>query len=149
MHRFGEAVITDAESFPPIRDLVFLGQADQFGVLRGGVHPVVSHVGVSYCVWSTSPFCRAASHAYRLIVCTVNDNERTNRGLRETPCARILRAAPDASRRRIPTHGKALPRAGLSLDRREHAKHKRSCQLAGLSASRRPSASRADHWTSA
>jgi len=36
MHRFGEAVIADAQSLPPIRDLVILGQADQLGVLRDG-----------------------------------------------------------------------------------------------------------------
>src|SRR5260221_14473444 len=41
-HRFGEAVIADAEFLPPIRELV-IGQADQIDVLLGGFRLVVGH----------------------------------------------------------------------------------------------------------
>jgi hypothetical protein len=41
-HRFGEAVIADAEFLPPIRELV-IGRADQIDVLRGGFRLVVGH----------------------------------------------------------------------------------------------------------
>src|SRR5258708_28798289 len=43
MHRFGQAVVVDAESVPPVLDLVILGQADHLGVLRGGSRLVVAH----------------------------------------------------------------------------------------------------------
>lgn len=36
MHRFGEAVIADAQPLPSIHDLVILGQADQLGLLPPG-----------------------------------------------------------------------------------------------------------------
>src|SRR5258708_23928269 len=60
MHRFGEAVVADAQSLPPIRDLVILGQADQLGALRGGFHLVVSH-GMSWLARDGGEGCTRAA----------------------------------------------------------------------------------------